>query len=225
MVNVILILTSVAFAVLVLISSLYFLVHFQDPSDKWEAWFPKIVVVLGVSIACYNVLLLPLNVANQSGEIQANGGLPMNVFNLVFFIATIVFVLLVVPFTIFYYEGYDGAEKGEKSKSQLWNAIVWTVPTIIIFVCILVPLYITAGYAEIPVAQLSGTFVSTTNPLDSYCSNNLSVTLSNPSVPRLMLKKKLKFHLLFTPLRSRRFWDGFSSQSLEESVCLPSPSK
>ena len=45
MVDVSLIVTSVLFAILVVIASIYFVVYFQSPTDKWIAWFPKIVVV------------------------------------------------------------------------------------------------------------------------------------------------------------------------------------
>jgi len=41
----VLIIISVIFAVLVIIASLYFLVYFQHPEDKWTAWWPKLVVV------------------------------------------------------------------------------------------------------------------------------------------------------------------------------------
>jgi LMBR1 domain-containing protein 1 len=40
-----LIVTSVIFAILVLIGAVYFIVYFQHPQDRNQAWFPKIVVV------------------------------------------------------------------------------------------------------------------------------------------------------------------------------------
>jgi LMBR1 domain-containing protein 1 len=45
MVDVVLIITSVIFALLVILAAVYFLVYFQHPDDKWVAWFPKVVVV------------------------------------------------------------------------------------------------------------------------------------------------------------------------------------
>jgi hypothetical protein len=41
----VLLVTSLIFAILVIIASLYFVVYFQHPQDKWVAWFPKLVVV------------------------------------------------------------------------------------------------------------------------------------------------------------------------------------
>jgi LMBR1 domain-containing protein 1 len=47
MVNVVLIVFSVIFALLIILASVYFLVYFQHPMDKWVAWMPKLVVVSG----------------------------------------------------------------------------------------------------------------------------------------------------------------------------------
>ena len=57
------------------------------------------------------MLILPLDVANQNGEYQATGGLPMESISNVLYISTVVLVLLVIPFTSFYYEGSDGRKR------------------------------------------------------------------------------------------------------------------
>jgi LMBR1 domain-containing protein 1 len=46
MVDVVLVVTSCVFGILVTVAALYFVVYFQHPEDKWVAWFPKVVVVL-----------------------------------------------------------------------------------------------------------------------------------------------------------------------------------
>ena len=106
MADIALIITSAIFLVLIVISSIYFLVYFQHPEDKWVAWFPKLVVVLGLSLACSNVLLLPLDVANSRGD----GGLPMALLNVIFYVSSVGMVLVVIPFTVFYYEGSDARD-------------------------------------------------------------------------------------------------------------------
>jgi predicted nucleotide-binding protein len=45
MVDAVLVTTSCIFGILILIASIYFLVYFQHPDDKWVAWLPKLVVV------------------------------------------------------------------------------------------------------------------------------------------------------------------------------------
>ena len=43
--HIVLIITCVLFAILIVIASIYFLIYFQHPDDKWVAWFPKVLVV------------------------------------------------------------------------------------------------------------------------------------------------------------------------------------
>jgi LMBR1 domain-containing protein 1 len=65
---------------------------------------------LSVSLTIYNVLLLPLDIANQGGTFKASGGLPMAVITESFFLTTVILAVVVVPFTMFYYEGMDEAD-------------------------------------------------------------------------------------------------------------------
>ena len=67
--------------------------------------------VLGIALCCYNVLLLPLDVANQKGKaVLDSDAIPMDTVNLVFFAMTIVMAIAIVPFTMFYYEGVDESD-------------------------------------------------------------------------------------------------------------------
>ena len=63
-------------ATALLVPSSDVLVYFQSEEDRNTAWAPKIAVVLGLTLTCLLVLMLPLDVANR----QANGGLPMMLF-------------------------------------------------------------------------------------------------------------------------------------------------
>ena len=56
----------IAFFIL-LVVGLYFLVKFQHPDDKNDAYVPKLVVWLGFVFSGATVLLLPLDVANNEG--------------------------------------------------------------------------------------------------------------------------------------------------------------
>ena len=58
--------TTISFGLL-LVAAVYFLVHYQHPDDRNEAWFPKLTVILGFVLAGATVLLLPLDVANNEG--------------------------------------------------------------------------------------------------------------------------------------------------------------
>jgi LMBR1 domain-containing protein 1 len=58
--------TCISF-LLLLVASVYFLVQYQHPDDKNEAWLPKLTVLLGLVLSGATVLLLPLDVANNEG--------------------------------------------------------------------------------------------------------------------------------------------------------------
>ena len=55
----------VAFFILSVIG-LYLVVKYQHPDDKNDAYFPKLIVLLGFVLAGGTVFLLPLDVANNS---------------------------------------------------------------------------------------------------------------------------------------------------------------
>ena len=64
----------------------------------------------GVTFSCYNVLLLPLDVANHRGSVDAVGGINMANITIGFFITSIVLAFAVVPFMMYYYEGVDESD-------------------------------------------------------------------------------------------------------------------
>ncbi|KAE8950768.1 hypothetical protein PR002_g33172, partial [Phytophthora rubi] len=64
----------VIIAVALLICNIYILVYFQHDDDKNTAYFPKALVVFGLFFAEATVLLLPLDVANNSTAIGCAEG-------------------------------------------------------------------------------------------------------------------------------------------------------
>ena len=65
MVDPFLIIVTVVAFVLLLIVGLYFVVYYQHPDDKNEAYLPKFIVIFGFVLAGATVLMLPLDVANN----------------------------------------------------------------------------------------------------------------------------------------------------------------
>jgi hypothetical protein len=63
--NLALVIVAVVVSVLVLLVSVYLLVNYQHPDDANQAYFPKLVVVLGITVAVLSILMLPANVANR----------------------------------------------------------------------------------------------------------------------------------------------------------------
>ncbi|KAI3653386.1 hypothetical protein MP228_001333 [Amoeboaphelidium protococcarum] len=183
MVDVVLITTSSIFAALVVIGAIYFLVYFQHPDDKWVAWFPKLVVVVGLTLSCYNALLLPLDVANQGGQFVAVGGIPMAQITFAFFIATICMALAVVPFVMFYYEGMDEADEFDNDPAkQVFYAVQWTFVTLVIYFLATALIWYYAGYADIPTVTMSSQFQPSTDIRYQYCAVKGQCTADSSTV-------------------------------------------
>lgn len=74
--------------------------------------------MLALSIACFNVFLIPLDVGNQgtSADINGQGGIPMAKVTIAFYSMTMIFMLAVIPFTVFFYEGEDEKDRGDDSR-------------------------------------------------------------------------------------------------------------
>ncbi|KAJ0987325.1 hypothetical protein J5N97_005681 [Dioscorea zingiberensis] len=160
--NLALVIVAVVVCVLVLLINFYILVNYQHPDDANQAYFPKFVVVLGLSIAAISILMLPADVANRQACRHAiyNGAcsltLPMKTLWLVVYITDAVLVFLVIPFAMFYYEGDQDKNVGKRLKS----ALVWVIASAIICGLILGILYGLVGKVDVTVRHLSS---STTN--------------------------------------------------------------
>jgi LMBR1 domain-containing protein 1 len=108
--NWLLVIVTVVVALLSVGVSLYLIIIYQHPQDKNQAWFPKFVVLCGFSLAFMTVLLFPLDVANTAScELDlplssCTYTFPMDLLWQIAYIANVVIVFLLVPFTIFFYE-------------------------------------------------------------------------------------------------------------------------
>ena len=109
--NLALLIVAIVVCVIVFIFNIYLLINYQHPDDANQAYFPKFVVVFGLSIAAISILMLPADVANRQACRRAiyNGAchltLPMKDLWLAVYIVDAVLVFLVIPFAMFYYEG------------------------------------------------------------------------------------------------------------------------
>lgn len=105
-----LILVAAVIGVIVLAVCVYILVEYSHPEDRNQAWFPKFIVVIGLSLAILSVLLFPLDVANTDACAQSVSPssckytLPMKQLWWSVFIGNLVLVWAIIPFTLFFYE-------------------------------------------------------------------------------------------------------------------------
>jgi len=125
--DIFLIVLAVLVPVLTLALSFYLIVYFQHPDDHNTAYLPKIVVILGLTIAQLTVLMIPFDVANQGQTFGCGvfsdlcGGLAgLEVVWLAIFVVIALWLVLIIPWTIFFYESFD--YQTETSLRACWSA-------------------------------------------------------------------------------------------------------
>ncbi|KAF4358757.1 hypothetical protein CsatB_000454 [Cannabis sativa] len=157
--NLALVIVAIVVCVIVFLFNVYLLVNYQHPDDANQAYFPKFVVVLGLSVAAISILMLPADVANRQACRHAiyNGAcnltLPMKDLWLAIYILDAVLVFFVIPFAMFYYEGDQDKTVGKRIKS----ALIWVVTTAIVCALVLGILYGLIGEVDFTVRHLSST--------------------------------------------------------------------
>jgi LMBR1 domain-containing protein 1 len=172
---------TVVVAILVLLVSLYLVVNFQHPEDKNQAWLPKIVVLLGFSVAFWTILLFPLDVANQQAcefdvPLSSCSSLPMKQLWYALYIANMAIVFIAVPFCIFYYE----ADSEWSVFRRYLSGFLWALGTVFVMAMLIGIPYAFAGYAEyevqgarsglLPVAYLDNGQDSYTNCIGLFAA-------------------------------------------------------
>ncbi|KAI5663480.1 hypothetical protein M9H77_22803 [Catharanthus roseus] len=163
--NLALVIVAIVVCVLVFLFNVYLLINYQHPDDINQAYFPKFVVVLGLSVAAISILMLPADVANRQACRNAiyNGAcnltLPMKDLWLAVYIADAILVFFIIPFAMFYYEGDQDKSTGKRIKS----ALLWVITTAIVCALLLGILYGLVGKVDFTVRHLS----SSTTPFPS----------------------------------------------------------
>ncbi|WMV44949.1 hypothetical protein MTR67_038334 [Solanum verrucosum] len=142
--NLALVIVAIVVCILVFIFNVYLLINYQHPDDANQAYFPKFVVVFGLSIAAISILMLPADVANRQACQHAiyNGAcnltLPMKQLWLAIYIVDAILVFFVIPFAMFYYEG----DQDKTIAKRLKSAMCWVLVTAIVCALLLGILYV-----------------------------------------------------------------------------------
>ncbi|KAF6153625.1 hypothetical protein GIB67_027492 [Kingdonia uniflora] len=171
--NLALVIVAIVVCVLVFIFNVYLLVNYQHPDDKNEAYFPKFVVIFGLSVAAISILMLPADVANRQACSRAiyigacNLTLPMKSLWLVIYIVDAVLVFFVIPFAMFFYEGDQDKSTGKRIKS----ALMWVVTTAIVCGLVLGILYGVIGKVDFTVRHLSSPTKAFPSTWSDFSSN------------------------------------------------------
>ncbi|XP_024392786.1 LIMR family protein At3g08930 [Physcomitrium patens] len=154
--NVVLLLIVIVVTLMVLAFNLYLLINYQHPDDKNQAWFPKVVVIVGLSVAELSILMLPADIANRHAckhsvyTDACNYTLPMRELWYSVYIVDAVLVFFVVPFSIFYYE----ADQEKSWLRRACSAISWVVATAIILGILFGVAFVLVGKVDFGVQRL-----------------------------------------------------------------------
>ena len=149
MVDVMTIIMILIITVVLLITNIYILIYFSHPEDKESiiGWVLKVIVLLGLTLAWCQVLMIPLDVSNNR---TFGGGINMKLFWFIIFIITLVYIFIIFPISSSLYETQDDWTACEKIKHSLCFFIIM----IIFFIAITGILYATIGKTSIPIKKI-----------------------------------------------------------------------
>lgn len=214
-----LILIIIVIAVMLLISNVYILVYFQHEDDKNTAYFPKALVIFGLFFAEATVLLLPLDVANNSSAIgckegwnKACGNLDMETLWMIVFMSIIFFIVVLLPYCIYYYESDDG--ENNVNNHRWLEALKMEVCTVLLAAIVMVVLFLTVSDSNVPMHAMQVDALSTSgfrSYQDGAVLTRDDVRLAS-SVPieKVRMSIQLSFPVYITGLVSFIGWFAFA---------------
>jgi len=155
--NVMLIIITVVITCLAVVANMYLIVHFQHPEDRNQAWFPKAIVLLALTVTELSILMLPLDVGNRNSCAEhvaltaCSLTLPMRSLWYAVYMTMGLLVAVVIPFTIYYYEA-----DSDRTTMQRWrDASLWVLLTDVVIGATVGVAYGLAGYVEYNVVELT----------------------------------------------------------------------
>ena len=149
MVDVMTLIMIILMSIILLVTNVYILVYFSHPDDKESiiGWVLKVIVILGLTLAWCQVLMVPLDVSNNR---TFGGGINMKLFWFIIFTISLIYVLVIFPISSSLYETQDDWTCCEKLRHSLCMFLVM----IIFFVAITAILYSTIGKTDVPIKKI-----------------------------------------------------------------------
>ena len=119
---------------------------YVHPDDKgWgTALYCKILVILGLTLCQAQALMVPLDVANRSALLP--DAINMTAFWFFLYIIVLIFVTILLPYSIFLYE----TDEEDPMCSRLLKALCFTGGAIVISVLILFISWAFFKYVDLP---------------------------------------------------------------------------
>ena len=145
MIDILTLIMTIIITVTLIIGNIYLLAYYCHPDDKGTiiGYVTKGIVVLGLTLAWAQVLLLPLDVSNNRGE---GNGINMKIFWLLIYVLSIIYIIIIFPLTSAFYDSDYELSFNEKMKHSLCHFLI----TFIGFLAISIILHFSIGKATIP---------------------------------------------------------------------------
>ncbi len=158
---------TIVLSLVLLISNVYILAYYCHPDDRGTGagWVGKFVVVIGMTLAWAQVLMLPLDVSNTRGF---GGDIRMDVFWMIIYLTTAIFIIVIIPTFSYFYEADPDWSCWEKVKYSLCYLFV----TIFVCLTILLVSYAFLSVAEVPIKTVNCSIVGIQNSNSVISKNN-----------------------------------------------------
>ena len=139
-----LIIAVVIISVVLLVAIAIAMVQLSSPEDKNGAWFPKIIVLFSLYIACMNVIILPIDIYNVEHDDNIN----IKVMWAISIGASAICLFVLIPFAYIYYENDTLPEESTTGcgcipgwNTQLASAAKWTLACSASFTALIIITY------------------------------------------------------------------------------------
>jgi hypothetical protein len=186
MIDILTLIMTIIITVTLIIGNIYLLAYYCHPDDKGTiiGYVTKGIVVLGLTLAWAQVLLLPLDVSNNRGE---GNGINMKIFWLLIYVLSIIYIIIIFPLTSAFYDSDYELSFNEKMKHSLCHFLI----TLIGFLAISIILHFAIGKATIP-------FESKYCPISNYMNSaeELTKLVFLERIIVIEIQKKLKLKLI-----------------------------
>lgn len=132
--------------IVLLAVNIYLMILYIHPDDKgWgTAIHSKILIILGLTLCQAQALMIPLDVANRSAIIP--DGLDMTAFWFFLYIVVLIFICVLMPYSIFLYE----TDEDESMCRRLVKALLYTIGALVISLLILFITWAVFKYVDLP---------------------------------------------------------------------------
>lgn len=137
----------------------------------------------------------------------------MDLLWLMVFLSIVIFLVVLLPFAIFYYEADDGSDN--PGKSQWGEAIKMELGTVVVAAALFAVLYITSAKSSVPMRALEVNSMSDSEGFQKYVdgttlSSAIVTTASNVTVQHITLTMDVSVPVYITGVTSFVGWFGFS---------------